>query len=102
MPEKAVRSDKTDMPYESPDETEAAVERIHEHFKRTKEAIAEEKAAETAAAADSCTQPQSELVREALQLSLEALTEARDSLNAALKTVCTSIDAVNQAKARSS
>jgi hypothetical protein len=102
MPENAVRSDKTDMPYESRAKTEAAVERIHETFKRTKQAIAEEKAGEPSGAANSRVQPESELVREALQLSLEALTEARDSLDAALKTVCTSIDTVKQAKARSS
>jgi hypothetical protein len=42
---------------------------------------------------------QSALERQALQQSLEALTEARDSLNAASKIVCTSIDTVKRAMA---
>jgi hypothetical protein len=39
------------------------------------------------------------LEREALQQSLGALTEVRDSLNAACKIVCTSIDTVERAMA---
>jgi hypothetical protein len=100
MLRKVDRSTKTGSPYESRAVTEAAVERIHEHFKDIKAAIAKEKAAKTSAAANSRRrQPRSALDREALQLSLGALTEVRDSLNAAHKVVCTSIDAVKRAMA---
>jgi hypothetical protein len=89
MPQKVARSTKTDGPYESRAETEA-VERIHEHFKDVKAAITREKAAKTSATADSDRrQLQSLSDRQALQLSLGALTEARDSLSTARKAVCT-------------
>jgi hypothetical protein len=98
MPQKVARSTKTDGPYESRAETEAAVERIHEHFKDVKAAITREKAAKTSATADSDRrQLQSLSDRQALQLSLGALTEARDSLSTARKAVCTSIETVKRA-----
>ena len=101
MPQKAARSTKTDGPYESRAETEAAVERIHEHFKDVKAAITREKAAKTSATADSDRrQLQTALDRQALQLALEALTETRDSLNAAHKVISTSIDTVKRAMAK--
>jgi hypothetical protein len=66
MPQKVARSTKTNSPYESRAETEAAVERIHEHFKDIGAAIAKEKVEKTSAAADSHRrQPQSVLDREA-------------------------------------
>lgn len=101
MPQKGARSTKGRSPYESRAETAAAVARIHEHFKDVRAAIAKEKVKKTsAAAADShLRQRQSALDREALQLSLGALTEAHDSLNAARKVVCTSIDTVKRAMA---
>jgi quinolinate synthase len=100
MSQKVTRSPKANSPYESRAETEAAVERIHERFKDIRAAIAKEKAQKTSAAADSHPSPrQSALEREALQQSLGALTEARDSLNAASRIVCTSIDIVERAMA---
>ena len=100
MSQKVARSPKANSPYESRAETEAPVERIHERFKDNRAAIAKEKAQKTSAAADSHPRPpQSALEREALQQSLGALTEARDSLNAACKIVCTSIDTVKRAMA---
>jgi FtsZ-interacting cell division protein ZipA len=100
MSQKVARSPKANSPYESRAETEAAVERIHERFKDIRAAIAKEKAQKTSAAADSHPRPrQSALEREALQQSLGALTEARNSLNAACKIVCTSIDTVKRAVA---
>jgi hypothetical protein len=100
MPQKGARSTKGRSPYESRAETAAAVARIHEHFKDVRAAIAKEKVKKTSAAADSHRrQRQSALDREALQLSLGALTEAHDSLNAARKVVCTSIDTVKRAMA---
>jgi hypothetical protein len=100
MSPKVPRSTKANSPYESRAETEAAVERIHERFKQIRAAIAKEKVEKTSAAADSHRrQRQSASGREALQLSLGALTEARDSLDAAHKVVCTSIDTVKQAMA---
>ena len=96
MSQKVARSPKANSPYESRAETEAAVERIHERFRDIRAAIAKEKAQKTSAAADSHPRPrQSALEREALQQSLGALTEARDSLNAACKIVCISIDTVS-------
>jgi hypothetical protein len=53
MSQKVARSTKKKSPYESRAETEAAVERIHGHFKDIKAAIAKEKAAKTSATADS-------------------------------------------------
>jgi hypothetical protein len=98
MSQKVARSPKANSPYESRAQTEAAVERIHERFKDIKAAIAKEKAQKTSAAADSHPRPgQSALEHEALQQSLGALTEARDSLNAACRIVCTSIDTVERA-----
>jgi hypothetical protein len=100
MSQKVARSPKANSPYESRAETEAAVERIHERFKDIRAAIAKEKAQKTSAAADSHPRPrQSALEREALQQSLGALTEARNSFNAACKIVCTSIDTVKRAEA---
>jgi hypothetical protein len=84
MSQKAARSTKADSPYESRAETEAAVERIHERFKQIRAAIAKEKVEKTSVAVDSHRrQRQSASGREALQLSLGALTEARDFLDAA-------------------
>jgi vacuolar-type H+-ATPase subunit E/Vma4 len=98
MPQKVTRSPKANSPYESRAQTEAAVERIHERFKDIRAAIAKEKAQKTSAASDSIYRSrQSALEREALQLSLGALVEARDSLNAACKIVSTSIDTVKLA-----
>lgn len=98
MPQKAARSPKTDGPYESRAQTEAAVERIRGHFKDAKTAIAKEEASKTSAPANSDRrQLQSALNRQALQRALEALTEARDSLNIAHKVVSTSIDVVKRA-----
>jgi len=98
MPQKVARSTKKNSPYESRAATEAAVERIHGHFKDIKAAITKEKATKTSATANpDRRQLQTALGREALQLSLGALTEARDSLNAAHKVVCTSIDTVKRA-----
>ena len=100
MSQKVARSPKANSPYESRAETEAAVERIHERFKHVRAAIAKEKGQKTSAAADSHPRPgQSALEREALQQSLGALTEARDSLNAARKIVSTSIDTVKRTMA---
>ena len=100
MPPKVARPTETDSPYESRAETKAAVERIHEHFTGIKAEIAKEKAGKTSAATDSPRrQPQSALDREALQLSLGALTDARDSLKKAHKVVCTSIETVKRAMA---
>jgi uncharacterized membrane protein YccC len=96
MSQKVARSPKANSPYESRAETEAAVERIHERFKDIRAAIAKEKAQKTSAAADSHSRPRQSAL-EALQQSLGALTEARDSLNAACKIVCTSIDTVERA-----
>jgi hypothetical protein len=101
MSQQAARSTKADSPYESRAETEAAVERIHERFKQIRAAIAKEKVEKTSVAVDSHRrQRQSASGREPLQLSLGALTEARDFLDAAPKVVCTSIDTVKQAMAR--
>jgi hypothetical protein len=84
MSQQAARSTKADSPYESRAETEAAVERIHERFKQIRAAIAKEKVEKTSVAVDSHRrQRQSASGREALQLSLGALTEARDFLDAA-------------------
>jgi hypothetical protein len=99
MAQKAGRSTKTDSLYESRAETEAAVERIHGHFKDIEAAITREKAAKTSAIADS-DHRQLQSALEALQLSLGALTEARDSLTTAHKVVCTSIDTVKRAMLR--
>jgi ADP-ribosylglycohydrolase len=100
MSQRPARSTKANSPYESRAETEAAVERIHERFKQIRAAIAKEKVEKTSVAADSHRrQRQSASGREALQLSLGALTEARDFLDAAHKVVCTSIDTVKQAMA---
>jgi hypothetical protein len=100
MSQKVTRSPKANSPYESRAETEAAVERIHERFKDIRAAIAKEKAQKTSAAVDLRPGPrQSTLGREALQQSLGALTEARDSLDAASKIVSTSIDTVKRAMA---
>jgi hypothetical protein len=98
MPQKVARSNKTDSPYESRAETEAAVERIHGHFKNIKAAITKEKSAEASATAGSHPrQLQNASDREALRLSFQALTEARDSLTTAHKAVCTSIDTLKRA-----
>jgi hypothetical protein len=100
MCQKVARSPKANSPYESRAETEAAVERIHERFKDIRAAIAKERVQKTSAAADLQPRPrQSALEREALQQSLGALTEARDSLNAACKIVSISIDTVKGAMA---
>jgi hypothetical protein len=100
MPQKVARPTQTDSPYESSAETEAAVKRIHEHFTGIKAEIAKEKAGKTSAATDSPRrQPQSALDLEALQLTLGALTEARDSLKTAHRVVCTSIETVKRAMA---
>jgi hypothetical protein len=53
MPQKEARSTKTNSPYESRAETEAAVERIHERFEDIRAAIAKEKVEKTSATADS-------------------------------------------------
>jgi hypothetical protein len=98
VPQKVARSAKTDGPYESRAETEAAVERIHGHFKDVKAAITKEKAAKISAPDDSDRrQLQSALDRQVLQLALGALTEARYSLTKAHKVVRTSIDIVKRA-----
>ena len=100
MPQKVARPTQTDSPYESSAKTKAAVERIHEHFTGIKAEIAKEKAGKTSAATDSPRRhPQSASDREALQLSLGALTDARDSLKKAHKVVCTSIETVKRAMA---
>jgi hypothetical protein len=89
MPQKVARRAKTDGPYESRAETEAAVERIHGHFEDVKTAITK-KATKTSATADSDRrQLQSALDRQVLQLALGALTEARYSLTKAHKVVRT-------------
>jgi hypothetical protein len=100
MSQKVARSSKANSPYESRAETEAAVDRIHERFKDIRAAIAKDKAQKTSAAVDPHPRPrQSALEREALQQSLGALTEARDSLIAASKVVCRSMDTVKRAMA---
>jgi hypothetical protein len=100
MSQKVARSPKANSPYESRAETEAAVERIHERFKHVRAAIAKEKGQKTSAAAGSHPRPsQGALESEVLQQSLGALTEARDSLNAACKILCKSIDTVERAMA---
>jgi ADP-ribosylglycohydrolase len=100
LSQKAARTTKANSPYESRAQTEAAVERIHERLKQIRAAIAKEKVEKTSVAADSHRrQRQSASGREALQLSLGALTEARDFLDAAHKVVRTSIDTVKQAMA---
>jgi hypothetical protein len=98
MPQKVARPTQTDSPYESSAETEAAVKRIHEHFTGIKAEIAKEKAGKTSADSPR-RQPQSALDLEALQLTLGALTEARDSLKTAHRVVCTSIETVKRAMA---
>jgi hypothetical protein len=98
MPQKVARSTRKNSPYESRAKTEAAVERIHGHFKDIKTAITKEKAATASTTADSDRrQLQTALDRQALQLALEALTETRDSLNAAHKVISTSSDTVKRA-----
>jgi hypothetical protein len=98
MPQKVARSPKTNGPYESRAATEAAVERIHGHFKDAKTAIAKERAAKTSATEKSDRRGlQSALNRQALQLALGALSEARDSLTTAHKAVNTSIEVVKRA-----
>ena len=99
MAQKAGRSIKTDSRYESRAKTEAAVERIHGHFKDIEAAITREKAAKTSATTDP-DRRQLQGALDALQLSLGALTEARDSLTTADKVLCTSIDTVKRAMRR--
>jgi hypothetical protein len=99
MAQKTGGPTKTDSPYESRAETEAAVERIHGHFKDIEAAITKEKAARTSASADP-DRRQLQSALDALQLSLGALTEASDSLTKAHKVVCTCIDTVKRAMRR--
>ena len=95
MSQKVARSPKANS-IQSRAETEAAAERIHERFRNIKAAIAKEKAQKTSAAADSHPRPRGRALEpEGLQQSLGALTEARDSLNAACKIFCISIDTVS-------
>jgi hypothetical protein len=67
MAQKAV-STKTDSQYESRAKTEAAVERIHGHFKDIEAAITREKAAKTSATTDP-DRRQLQSALDALQLS---------------------------------
>jgi hypothetical protein len=101
MRQKVARSTRKNSPYESRAKTEAAVERIHGHFKDVKAAITKEKAATVSAtAASDRRRLQTASGRQALQLALEALTETRDSLTAAHKVINTSIDTVKRAMAK--